>query len=80
MTNVRIFTKKFCPGCTKTKELMDKLGIHYQTIDISDDPAAIKALRALGYLSVPIILVDNDKGVTGWTGFQPEKIRGIVGQ
>jgi glutaredoxin-like protein NrdH len=78
VAQIRIFTKKFCPGCTMTKQLMDRLKLEYQTIDISDDPAAIEALRALGYYSVPIVMVDNGSNVVGWTGFRPDKIKDLV--
>ena len=55
-----------------------RLKLEYQTIDISDDPAAIEALRALSYYSVPIVMVDNGSNIVGWTGFRPDKIKDLV--
>lgn len=72
---VRVFTKQFCPGCQMTKRLLTAQGVKYREVDVTNDPVALDALRQLGYTSLPVVVVDNDGEVTGWTGFRPDKIK-----
>ena len=37
MPKVEIYTKTWCPFCTRAKELLDRKGVHYREIDITTD-------------------------------------------
>ncbi|MDJ0918462.1 MAG: glutaredoxin 3 [Woeseiaceae bacterium] len=39
MTNVTIYTKNYCPYCTRAKALLDRKGIAYDEIDVTYDEA-----------------------------------------
>jgi glutaredoxin-like protein NrdH len=65
-----VYTKPACVQCDMTKRMLDKLGVEYDTVDISEDAAALDRLIQLGYRAAPVVVTDNDS----WAGFQPEKI------
>lgn len=74
MQKIKIYTKKFCPACTKTQEMLKTRKIKYELIDLTTDLAAIEAFAQLGYRRFPIVLVEDNHEVTGWDGFQPQFI------
>jgi glutaredoxin-like protein NrdH len=49
---------------------MDNNGISYNTVDITEDPAALEMILELGFKSAPVVI--SEKG--SWAGFQPDKI------
>ncbi|MDJ0355424.1 glutaredoxin-like protein NrdH [Paenarthrobacter sp. PH39-S1] len=67
---VTVYTKPACVQCNATYRALDKKGITYQSVDISQDPDALERLRALGYLQAPVVVTDQDH----WSGFRPDKI------
>lgn len=57
---ITIYTKDFCPYCTRAKQLFDSEGIKYQEIDITDKPDTISELvKKSGIMTVPQIFVDD---------------------
>jgi glutaredoxin-like protein NrdH len=54
-----------------TKRLMDKMGIQYDTINISENADALNKLIELGYRAAPVVMTDSGDS---WAGFQPDKI------
>lgn len=65
-----IYTKPACVQCDMTKRYMDKNGIAYDTVDITENPEALEMILGLGFSSAPVVI--SDKG--SWAGFQPDKI------
>lgn len=65
-----VYTKPACVQCDMTKRYMDKNGIKYDTVDITENPEALQMILDLGFKSAPVVI--SDKG--SWAGFQPEKI------
>jgi glutaredoxin-like protein NrdH len=49
---------------------MDKVGIEYDVINLSQNPEELDKLIQLGYRAAPVVVTDNDS----WAGFQPDKI------
>jgi len=50
---------------------MDKIGVEYTTVDITEDPSALDKLIEMGYKAAPVVMTaDGDS----WAGFQPAKI------
>lgn len=66
MAKVEIYTKEYCPYCTKAKMLLDQLGVDYTEIDISLDPGRMDELleRRPGTRTVPQIFIDGE-GIGG---------------
>lgn len=74
-TSITVYTKPSCVQCTATYRALDKAGINYDLVDISQDTAARDYVMALGYLQAPVVVVDEG---THWSGFRPEKLKSIT--
>lgn len=68
--SVIVFTKDKCQPCKATKRKLDKEGIAYSEVNLSENPEAVERIAALGYSSAPIVLAGDQH----WAGFQPDRI------
>lgn len=71
---VTVYTKPACVQCNATYRALDKKGITYQSVDMSQDPQALERVRSLGYLQAPVVITDADH----WSGFRPDKINELA--
>ncbi|AKA38065.1 glutaredoxin-like protein NrdH [Yersinia ruckeri] len=71
--SIIIYSKPDCVQCNATYRALDKHGISYQTIDITNDIQALNHVKSLGYQQVPVIVVGHDH----WSGFRPDKINAL---
>jgi len=69
-----VYTKPQCVQCDMTKKMLDKLGIEYQTVDITKDNDALEKVLELGFKSAPVVITDTDS----WAGFNPDKINSLA--
>lgn len=72
-STITLYTKPACVQCKATKNALDKHGITYTTIDISEDPAAREYVMSLGYLQAPVLVAGQDH----WSGFRPDRIKAL---
>jgi glutaredoxin len=56
--------------CDQAKEYLSQKGIRFQERDIAQDPGALADLKKLGYMTTPVIVVDDSVIV----GFDAAKI------
>lgn len=71
---VTVYTKPACVQCNATYRALDKKGIAYQSLDISQDADALERLKALGFQQAPVV-----EAPTGsWSGFNPGKIEELA--
>lgn len=68
---VTVYTKPACVQCNATYKALDKLGIAYETVDITVDSEARDYVMALGYLQAPVVVAGNEH----WSGFRPDRIK-----
>ena len=62
---VVVYVTESCPYCVRAKMLLDKKGVSYQTVDVSNDTAKRSWLaQATGRRTVPQIFI-NDKAIGG---------------
>ena len=61
MATIQIYTKAFCPYCTRAKRLLDGKGAAYEEIDITmGGPKRQEMLaRANGRTTVPQVFIDD---------------------
>ena len=71
---VTVYTKPACVQCNATYRALDKKGIVYQSVDMSQDPEALERVRAMGYMQAPVVVTEQDS----WSGFRPDKIEELA--
>ena len=61
MSKVVIYTKDYCPYCTKAKQLLDIKKADYDEIDITNDASQIQEMlkKSGGRKTVPQIFINN---------------------
>lgn len=67
---VTVYTKPSCVQCNATYRALDKKGITYSSLDISQDADALERLKALGYQQAPVV----ESPIGDWSGFRSDKI------
>ena len=71
-----LYSSESCGYCTRTRSLLDSLGVSYELRDIHRTPGARDEVRrVLGRVSVPLLGVDG-----AWvSGYKPDAIRRVLG-
>jgi glutaredoxin-like protein NrdH len=57
-----------------TKKMLDKIGVEYDTVDITQDEIALEKILEMGFKSAPVVITDTDS----WAGFNPDKINSLA--
>lgn len=70
---VTVYSKPDCVQCDSTKRLMDREGIEYTSVDITQDKEAYDYVLGLGYQAVPVVVA----GEQHWYGFRAERVKGL---
>lgn len=71
---ITIYSKPSCVQCVATAREMDKKGIKYNYIDLTEDAAAMETVTNMGYRQVPVVIAGDDH----WAGFRPDKINALA--
>lgn len=77
---VTVYTKPQCVQCEWTKKQLDRLGVTYESFDVTTDPEAREAVQHYatnGEVSMPVVVVTNGAHTTHWCGFKIGLIRGL---
>ncbi len=72
--SITVYTKPACVQCNATYRALDKAGVEYEVVDISENPDARDYVMALGYLQAPVVGAGDEH----WSGFRPDRIRSLV--
>jgi glutaredoxin-like protein NrdH len=77
-----IYTQPGCQPCKAVKRWLDVRGIRYEAVDVTENPADLEAIKALGYQSVPVTIVNYGDNETElhWAGFDPNNLTKYVAQ
>ena len=70
---VTVYSKPACVQCDATYRGLDRKGIKYGVVDITQDPRALEMVRALGYLQAPVVIA----GDIHWSGYRPDEISAL---
>jgi glutaredoxin-like protein NrdH len=73
---ITVYSKPACVQCNSTYRKLDKHGVSYLTVDISEDEQAYEYVQSLGYAQVPVVVTDEEH----WSGFKPDKIAALAEQ
>lgn len=71
---VTIYTKPACVQCNATCKALEKQGIAYDVIDITEKPEARDYVIALGYQQAPVVVAGDNH----WSGFRPDRIKTLA--
>jgi len=71
---VTVYSKPACVQCDATYRALDKHGIAYDVVDLTQAPTALELVRSLGYLQAPVVIA----GDTHWSGFRPDQITALA--
>ncbi len=71
---ITVYTKPACVQCNATYRALDKAGIEYDAIDITEDAQARDYVMSLGYLQAPVVVA----GENHWSGFRPDEIKKLT--
>jgi glutaredoxin len=53
--SLRVYWRPGCSSCVRVKEFLSKLGVDYESINVSAVPAAMDDLREMGVRTVPVV-------------------------
>ncbi|QCB97140.1 NrdH-redoxin [Arthrobacter sp. PAMC25564] len=73
-----VYTKPDCVQCTQTFRMLDRAGIYYTKVDVSQDETALKFIKALDYMQAPVVYVSTIDGDEHWSGFNPDLIKANI--
>lgn len=74
MAKATLYTKPGCVQCKMTRKDLTRRGVPFDEVDITEDHDALSFVVGLGYKQAPVVVV----GDTHWSGFRPDKVRGLV--
>jgi len=72
---ITVYSKPHCVQCDATKRALNKAGLAFDVIDITEDAEALSTVKSLGYVQAPVVVTSEDH----WSGFRPEKVKALVG-
>ncbi|MFA5592665.1 MAG: glutaredoxin-like protein NrdH [Micavibrio sp.] len=73
---VTVYSKPACVQCNATYRALERAGVPYNVVDLSEDGAALAHVQSLGYRQVPVVVAGGDH----WAGFRPDKIGMLAGE
>lgn len=71
---ITLYTTPGCVQCRMTSQWLDRAGAPYRTVDLSESPDDMAAVKALGYQSAPVVCAGDEH----WSGFQPARLMAAV--
>ncbi|KGG80866.1 glutaredoxin family protein [Caloranaerobacter azorensis] len=74
MADITIYTSNTCPHCFAAKDYFNSKGLSYTEKNVSVDPQARKELIEMGYMGVPVIIVNGETIV----GFDKNRLEEIL--
>ncbi len=71
--SVTVYTTPNCVQCNATKKHLERRGIDFNVVDLSENPDKLEMFLAQGLRTAPIVVTDN--GI--WSGYRPAEIDAI---
>ena len=57
-----------------TYRALDKQGVSYEKIDVTQDAESLAFIKGLGYQQAPVVVAGEDH----WSGFRPDRIKAVA--
>lgn len=68
--DVTVYSKPSCVQCVATYRELERKGVTYNVIDLTEDDNAFSKVESMGYKQVPVVIAGDEH----WAGFRPDKI------
>lgn len=68
---VIVYSSPQCVQCSATYRALEKAGVAFEKVDVTESPKGHAIVTALGYRQLPVVFVDES---THWSGYDPNKI------
>ncbi len=77
MTRITVYHKPNCVQCDATMHRLVRLGLAFETVDLTKDAEAYARATAAGHRQAPVVAVD---GQIAWSGFQPDLLDALASE
>ena len=67
---ITVYTKPARLQCNATFKALDKAGISYHKVDVTENPKAREYVMSLGYRALPVAYASP---TVHWAGFRPDR-------
>ncbi|CAH2215293.1 glutaredoxin family protein [Tepidibacter aestuarii] len=71
---IEIYSSNTCGYCSSAKDYFKKNNLEYIEYNISEDADSRKRLMKMGYMSVPVILIEGEEVL----GFDKDKVEKMI--
>lgn len=71
---ITVYSKPRCPQCDATYRVLDKQGVEYASVDVSQDLDALEYIKGLGHQQAPVVIAGDDH----WSGFRPDRLKAAI--
>ena len=77
---VTLLTKPQCVLCRMTAQQLDRHGIAYEVIDVTESEAALEWAQEHDFFAAPIVVIGDmdSEDFDAWTGFRPDRIDALA--
>jgi glutaredoxin-like protein NrdH len=72
--SVTVYTLPSCVQCEQTKKTLNKSGVSYEVVDLSQNEDAYEMVKGLGYQSAPVVVAGDEH----WSGFRPDRLSALA--
>ncbi|NIZ90857.1 glutaredoxin-like protein NrdH [Kineococcus rubinsiae] len=72
--SITVYSTPSCVQCKATYRALDKKGLAYEVVDVTQDAQALATVQALGYVQAPVVVVGDEH----WSGFRPDRISAVA--
>jgi glutaredoxin-like protein NrdH len=70
-----VYTKPNCTKCTWTKRKLNKMGVPYVEVDITEDDDARDYVLSLGHREAPVVVPARGES---WSGYSELKLEALA--
>lgn len=75
---ITVYSTPNCVQCRTTKQMLDRAGVPFDSIDLTQHPELADQFKQDGLSSAPIIIATSEGGTTKWSGFRYSKIQQLI--
>ncbi len=74
--SIIVYSKPRCVQCDATYRALNKLGVDYSIVDVTQDQESLELILSLGYQQAPVVMA----GDVHWSGYRPDQIKAVAEQ